>query len=49
MFVYNDGHVNSNGIRIGLTFNHTIIMVDTLIIIESQCILQVLEVKMEIL
>lgn len=25
MFVYNDGHVNSNGIRIGLTFNHTII------------------------
>lgn len=23
MFVYNDGHVNSNGIRIGLTFNHT--------------------------
>lgn len=25
MFVYNDGHVNSKGIRIGLTFNHIII------------------------
>ena len=46
MFVYNDGHIE-NGIRIGLTFNHIIIMVETLIIIESQCILLASGVNLE--
>lgn len=46
MFVYNDGHIE-NGIRIGLTFNHIVIMVETLIIIESQCILLVSVANLE--